>query len=51
METTLLDLIWWIQEETESDREVVAVVLDLLVRGEIRLNGTFRDVPASAFSP
>lgn len=51
METTLLDLIWKVQEEAESDAETVAVVWDMLLRGEIKLNGSFRGAPLSVFSP
>lgn len=41
-ETTLLDLVRAVSEQTEDDREVVATVLHLLRSGRVRLVGSFR---------
>ena len=41
-ETTLLDLVRAVSEQTEDDREVVATVLHLLRSGRVRLIGSFR---------
>jgi hypothetical protein len=40
--TTLLDLVRAVSEDTEDDREVVAIVLRLLRSGRVRLSGSFR---------
>jgi hypothetical protein len=40
--TTLLDLVQAVSEDTEDDREVVAIVLRLLRSGRVRLTGSFR---------
>jgi hypothetical protein len=40
--TTLLDLVRAVSEDTEDDREVVAIVLRLLRSGRVRLTGSFR---------
>ncbi len=41
-ETTLLDLVRAVSEQTEDDREVVATVLHLLRSGRVHLIGNFR---------
>lgn len=41
--TTLLALVRAIGEVTDDDREVVATILHMLRRGEVRLCGNFRD--------
>jgi hypothetical protein len=41
-DTTLLELIQAIAEETNDDREIVATVLHLLRSGRVRLAGSFR---------
>jgi len=43
VDTTLLDLVGVIAEETQNDREVVATVLYLLRSGRVRLIGNFRN--------
>ena len=43
IETTLLDLVGVIAEETQDDREIVATVLRMLRSGRVRLIGNFRD--------
>ena len=43
--TTLLALVQAVSEETLDDREVVATVLEMLRRGDVRLCGNFRNVP------
>jgi hypothetical protein len=43
--TTLLDLIWRLGAEAESDAAVVAAAESLLQNGRVRLTGNFRDVP------
>jgi hypothetical protein len=42
---TLLELVSAIGRMTEDDREVVAVVLEMLSSGQVRLTGSFRNVP------
>jgi hypothetical protein len=42
VETTLLELVEVIAEETNDDREIVATVLHLLRSGRVRLIGSFR---------
>ncbi len=42
IDTTLLELIQAIAEETDDDREIVATVLHLLHSGRVRLAGNFR---------
>jgi hypothetical protein len=41
-ESTLLELVRVVSEETDDDREVVAIVLQLLRSGRVRLIGNFR---------
>lgn len=41
-ESTLLDLVRAVSEETSDEREVVATVLHLLRSGRVRLVGSFR---------
>jgi hypothetical protein len=43
VDTTLLELIQAIAEETNDDREIVATVLHLLRTRRVRLAGNFRD--------
>jgi hypothetical protein len=42
VDTTLLDLVHAVSQETEDEREVVATVLHLLRTGRARLIGNFR---------
>ena len=42
IDTTLLELVEVIAEETNDDREIVATVLHLLRSGRVRLIGSFR---------
>jgi hypothetical protein len=42
IETTLLELVQTIGELTEDDREVVAIVIEMLHSGRVRLIGNFR---------
>ena len=42
IDTTLLELVQAIAEETNDDREIVATVVHLLRTGRVRLAGTFR---------
>jgi hypothetical protein len=48
-ELTLLELVGAVSESTDSDRETVAVVLDLLRTKRVRLRGNFRGAPFSDF--
>ena len=43
IDTTLLELIEVIAEDTDDDREIVATVLHMLRAGRVRLIGSFRD--------
>ena len=43
IDTTLLELIETIAEDTNDDREIVATVLHMLRAGRVRLIGSFRD--------
>jgi hypothetical protein len=43
--TTLLELVWHLGTEAESEVAVVAAVEPLLRSGSVRLIGNFRDVP------
>jgi hypothetical protein len=43
IDTTLLELIETIAEDTDDDREIVATVLYMLRAGRVRLIGNFRD--------
>ena len=45
LRTTLLDLVWRVGEQAESDGAVVAVVEPLLRTGRVKLTGIFRDLP------
>ena len=47
--TTLLELVSALSEVADDDAEVVAVVLDLLASGRIRLCGNFRGSRADDF--
>jgi hypothetical protein len=42
VDTTLLDLVQAVSQETEDEREVIATVLNLLRSGRARLIGNFR---------
>jgi hypothetical protein len=42
VDTTLLDLVQAVSQETEDEREIVATVLHLLRTGRARLTGNFR---------
>jgi hypothetical protein len=42
VDTTLLDLVHAVSQETEDEREVIATVLHLLRTGRARLIGNFR---------
>ncbi len=48
-EVTLLELVQAIGEETEDDREVVAIVSLLLRSGRVRLCGNFRGASPESF--
>lgn len=48
-EVTLLELVQAIGEETDDDREVVAIVGLLLRSGRVRLCGNFRGAPPDTF--
>ena len=43
VETTLLELVEALGDLTDDDREIVAVVLQLLREGRVRLTGSFKD--------
>jgi hypothetical protein len=45
LRTTLLDLVWRLGAEAESDVAVVAAVEPLLRSGSVQLTGNFRGVP------
>ncbi len=47
--TTLLELVRAVGETTDDDAEVVATVRHLLSSGQVRLCGSFRDLPPSVF--
>jgi hypothetical protein len=42
IDTTLLELVQAIAEDTRDDREIVATVVHLLRSGRVRLIGSFR---------
>ncbi len=42
VDTTLLELVQAIAEDTRDDREIVATVVHLLRSGRVRLIGSFR---------
>jgi hypothetical protein len=46
---TLLELVAAVGDLTDSDRETVAVVLELLRTKRVRLRGNFKDLPFSEF--
>jgi len=48
-ELTLLELVTAVSESTDSDRETVAVVLELLRTERVRLRGNFKGAPFSDF--
>jgi len=48
-ETTLLELVRAVSEVARDEREIVAVVVDLLDRGKARLVGNFRGASAEIF--
>ena len=48
-ETTLLELVKAVSEVARDEREIVAVVIDLLQRGRAKLVGNFRGMPIEAF--
>jgi predicted nucleic-acid-binding protein len=48
-ETTLLELVKAVSEVARDEREIVAVVVDLLERGKARLVGNFRGVAPDIF--
>lgn len=41
--TTLLDLVWAVNQVTEDDEVVVATVAHLINTGQARLTGTFKN--------
>ena len=47
-ETTLLELVKAVSEVARDEREIVAVVVDLLQRGRAKLVGNFRGMPIEA---
>jgi len=48
-ELTLLELIGAVSDMTDSDRETVAIVLDLLRTKRVRLRGNFKGHPFRDF--
>jgi len=48
-QTTLLELVKAVSEVARDEREVVAVVVDLLEHGRARLVGNFRGLPVEIF--
>ncbi len=48
--TTLFELVRTLGEVTDSDREVVATVVDLLRSGRVRLRGNIRGCAPDEFS-
>ena len=47
--TTLLELVRVISEVTDSEREIVATVTEMLRSGRVKLCGNFRGVPPEEF--
>lgn len=41
--TTLLDLVWTVNQMTDDDRLVVAIVTHLVNSGQARLTGAFKN--------
>ena len=48
-ETTLLELVKAVSEVARDEREIVAVVVDILQRGRARLVGNFAGKPLEAY--
>jgi hypothetical protein len=48
-ETTLLELVRAVSEVARDEREIIAVVVDLLERGKARLVGNFRGASVEIF--
>jgi len=48
-ELTLLELVGAVSELTDSDRDTVAIVLELLRTKRVRLRGNFKGHPVSDF--
>ena len=48
-ELTLLELVTAVGDLTDSDRETVALVLELLRTERVRLRGNFKDLPIRDF--
>jgi hypothetical protein len=44
-QTTLLDLVWSVDQATHDEEATVSTITDLLTSGRVRLTGNFRDVP------
>jgi hypothetical protein len=51
LETTLLELVSMMSSVEKSDEAVVAEVADLTRSGDVKLTGTFRDVPVGQLFP
>jgi hypothetical protein len=49
LQVTLLELVEAVSDVTESDVEAVAMVTQMLETGRVRLRGSFRGLPVSAF--
>ncbi len=49
LRVTLLELIEAVNDITNTDAEVVETVIYMLETGRVRLSGSFRDLPISAF--
>jgi hypothetical protein len=49
-QTTLLELVRAVSEVAGNEREIIAVVVDLLERGQARLVGNFRGLPPEIFA-
>jgi hypothetical protein len=45
LRTTLLDLVWRLGAEVESEEATVAAVESMLANGRVELSGNFRGVP------
>ena len=48
-ETTLLELVKAVSEVARDEREIVAVVIDILQRGRAKLVGNFGGKPIEAY--
>jgi hypothetical protein len=51
VDTTLLDLVTRLTGEGDDEETVVRTIIELIVRGRVRLRGNFRDAPVATFLP